>query len=528
MKLLAYIGERASLKLIGFLIVFIFIFLENKNQAIEDFNNKNLKHLIKKRSEARALFSHLDIISSVGNHLYMDHGKSMDDQMFSELNSVRLDEGKDIVVGLMEKDKTGKVTINRIPDFNDPRMRDKTLEKEVRIAYSMLRYGKEISYAVEDQVWLYYMTRSGIISEYPDRNWEDGSEIQSFFDASFNRYSKDMKEGLSILYANGKNDMIIKFAKGVYHKKELKGIISGSLNVDLQIPDNMDIYIFDKEMNMIFQKTNKNPDEEFYRKLIESKTTDKKVIRMGYSYVLAYPAKVYDGMIFYTIPLRVVYYHAFKENMILLLIALIFFMSQYDTNRRKRIMDERERLISQLKVAKRNLEATSELDYLTSILNRRGFLKRADQEYSRFKRSGKQFSIILGDIDYFKRFNDENGHECGDEVLKTVSRILKKNIRQTDLLARWGGEEFILILVESRGDESYKRMEKIRMKIEEKSFTYMGKELHLTMTFGISEVNSVMSIEKSIGIADQAMYRGKRNGRNRVETAKEGREYSLL
>ena len=94
------------------------------------------------------------------------------------------------------------------------------------------------------------------------------------------------------------------------------------------------------------------------------------------------------------------------------------------------------------------------MDFLTQIFNRRAFLERAKSEIARFNRTGRPFSIVLSDIDDFKKLNDTYGHACGDYVLKEVAKVLCSSLREMDFVARWGGEEFIILLAETNLNET--------------------------------------------------------------------------
>lgn len=177
---------------------------------------------------------------------------------------------------------------------------------------------------------------------------------------------------------------------------------------------------------------------------------------------------------------------------------------------------EVEARTEELKSANDQLAEAASRDMLTGLLNRRGFSTTANAEVKRSLRSNRPFSLILSDIDKFKIFNDTHGHACGDYVLQKIASLLSGNIREVDSAARWGGEEFILMLPEVDHVNSMAVAEKIRKVIEQHKFVFEGKQLEVTMTFGIAVFNAVDSLEQCIQRADEALYRGKDEGRNRV------------
>lgn len=158
----------------------------------------------------------------------------------------------------------------------------------------------------------------------------------------------------------------------------------------------------------------------------------------------------------------------------------------------------------------------SQHDPLTGLYNRGFIMEQLEMENARFKRTGIGFSVVILDIDFFKKINDNYGHECGDEVLKRVADIMIKTIRQTDFIGRWGGEEFVIVLPFTDTDGAYVLAEKIRKNIEQEDFIYKDKILKITITAGVACCCKVDSITDCIRIADEALLQGKATGRNKV------------
>jgi len=166
------------------------------------------------------------------------------------------------------------------------------------------------------------------------------------------------------------------------------------------------------------------------------------------------------------------------------------------------------------------LELLALEDPLTGLLNRRGFEHRAEAPWQRLKRSGKPFSILLADIDHFKSINDRFGHDEGDRLLTSVSRQLRRNTRAVDPVARWGGEEFIVLFEDAALHGAEIAAEQIRKAMAEMPFTIGLEPVEVTMTIGVAECQPGESMEECIRRADQALYEGKQGGRNRVVCAK--------
>ena len=178
-----------------------------------------------------------------------------------------------------------------------------------------------------------------------------------------------------------------------------------------------------------------------------------------------------------------------------------------------------EFLSQQLLEKTKALDAMVRTDYLTGLANRLHILEQLKHEEARIGRGTPVCSIIIADIDHFKIVNDTYGHEAGDNVLKTVAEVFRSNTRKQDVVARWGGEEFLFFLPETSGSAAFKLAEKIRGAVEKTVISGIGLEIHITMTFGVSEFVLPLSVDGTIKIADNALYEGKKNGRNRVEMA---------
>ena len=157
-------------------------------------------------------------------------------------------------------------------------------------------------------------------------------------------------------------------------------------------------------------------------------------------------------------------------------------------------------------------------DKLTELYNRHKFYEIVQQEIARSKRNGKPFSNIIFDIDHFKKINDRYGHDVGDEVLRTIAKLVKENIRKSDALFRWGGEEFVILLPETDSEGAFKLAEKIRHIVEQYHFDQVGL---VTISLGVSQfdLQNDTDIDQVIKRADNALYRSKEEGRNRTNIA---------
>ena len=163
------------------------------------------------------------------------------------------------------------------------------------------------------------------------------------------------------------------------------------------------------------------------------------------------------------------------------------------------------------------LERVAAYDYLTEVYNRRQFIELFEMENKRFQRYGSNLSVLLFDLDHFKRVNDEFGHLVGDSVLKEMAQLVGKQIRPSDYLARWGGEEFIVLFNNTTPEGAEQAAEKIRATVGSFPFTGVGR---VTISGGITSLKENESINSAIKRADDALYEAKEKGRNCILTGR--------
>jgi diguanylate cyclase (GGDEF)-like protein len=182
---------------------------------------------------------------------------------------------------------------------------------------------------------------------------------------------------------------------------------------------------------------------------------------------------------------------------------------------------KRAQALESTRADNRRLEALATTDPLTRLLNRRALLERLSREVDRAKRYESMLTLLLLDIDHFKRINDERGHLVGDAVLRQIGALVEASVRTVDIAARYGGEEFVLLLPETSQDGGIIFAERLRESIERYPFDASGEEpLHLTASIGVATFPSprVDSTEDLFARADEALYRAKSGGRNQVRT----------
>lgn len=174
---------------------------------------------------------------------------------------------------------------------------------------------------------------------------------------------------------------------------------------------------------------------------------------------------------------------------------------------------------SKIKKLEAELDKTTSLvqeDFLTGTLNRRGMEDAFEREFARAGRTNAPLCVGLLDIDHFKRLNDTYGHDAGDEALIHLVRVVKETLRPTDVIARFGGEEFVIILPETGVEEGMKTMMRLQRELTKKYFLHKNEKVLITFSAGIAQRLPDESADAIIARADQALYRAKAAGRNRV------------
>ncbi len=173
-----------------------------------------------------------------------------------------------------------------------------------------------------------------------------------------------------------------------------------------------------------------------------------------------------------------------------------------------------EGLEKELEDARQN----SREDFLTKLFNRRALDDYMEIKENEFTRYGRNFSVVMFDIDHFKKVNDTFGHEAGDAVLSAFAAILKKDCRTVDIVGRYGGEEFLAILSETDIEGGVIFAEKVRAHVEEAKFMYQNQRINVTLSAGVSMRSKFPSQKATVNSADEKLYLAKQNGRNRVES----------
>lgn len=178
----------------------------------------------------------------------------------------------------------------------------------------------------------------------------------------------------------------------------------------------------------------------------------------------------------------------------------------------------KSRSLTQLEETRARLNHYATIDPLTNAFNRRHFLELSERKIKRTYTSSGQASFLLFDIDHFKKINDEHGHIVGDQVLQGIAHTCMMNLRTDDILGRFGGEEFVILLPDTKLEDAINIAERLRLLIAETPIETEIGQIKTTISIGVAikEKTTSMSIDQLLSRADRAMYRAKQAGRNRV------------
>jgi diguanylate cyclase (GGDEF)-like protein len=194
-------------------------------------------------------------------------------------------------------------------------------------------------------------------------------------------------------------------------------------------------------------------------------------------------------------------------------------INRADDVRRRRSRDLWSVLIQDITESEnfvKRLEEAAYTDTLTGLYNRRHFAEIATPFIERAQRLALPYYVIIADLDFFKCVNDEHGHLAGDAVLRNTARLMKNAVRSYDILARWGGEEFILLITDPDEETALALAERIRQSLESSECDYMGKKLRITLSLGVAKNSDGCDMTELVRRADDALYISKQTGRNRV------------
>ena len=519
--------------IIIFSITAIIISFNSKwNSLIKDFesNATTKEALINKYIECSSGF--IDVMAMQGNY-YLKYGQGKDSEFYSMLkyNSDLKRYSLDALAGTKYEKVVGNLTgLGSIPQSGIDRT-------EINLALQYSNFFGSMFTRLPDITWLYYTSENNFINMYPFVSSKDFSfkpEIKNMeFYKSVNPKNDPERRSLWTPVYNdvaGKG-LMVTLSSPIYYNDIFKGAVSLDLTnaqLSMIIKSEYESYLIDSADSIIatsssitfgkeviklnvFMNSTQNYVEKM--KALKSNTVE----RVGKNYIYSVGFSKTPWRMFFILPVCLILFKCALYTLPILIICILLLIATYEVERRIKTESLLKNSFEELKSYQEILENAATFDFLTKTYNRRGFKDSFNKKIVLNSSLKIPVVFLLGDIDYFKHFNDTFGHFAGDRVLIEISNLMKNNIGADDVVCRWGGEEFLIMLFNRTFDEAVLIAENIRREVEAIVIPWEDSlELRATMTFGVAEYSYEQSIEDTISKADIALYEGKIKGRNQV------------
>jgi diguanylate cyclase len=521
-----------SLRMI--LVVFILIsnvltFYTKYEALINDFEYtvKSKEVLITRHMES--VRGYIEIIKVFGDTYYLKR-KLKDSEFYKDFSYNVNKDGYNLdAIDINQRDILGNITgKGSIP-------RDPFIKDEINLALEFNPLFHKIYTRLPDVLRIYYISENHFVNLFP---WVPS---QSF------HYSDTLNKLESYTMVTPKYDntktplwapvrlnqegsgYILTYSAPIYNNQKFLGVVSidfTNIYLSKMIDCEFEGFLVDQKNSIIATSNiSRNENEiiqlDHYLKIKDNERKELNKIKIGnvqklggyYLYTMNFHNTPWT--LYYQVPMNSIIIKSLFATLPILLISMFLLLTITEIDRRKKTEVLLKNSIDKLKSYQKLLENEAKMDFLTGIYNRRGFEDKFNEV---IKKNGsmKPMSLLIGDIDYFKQYNDNYGHTFGDKVLTEVASILKKNTTDSHIVCRWGGEEFLILLTDQTYEDALIFGEMIRSDIESTIVKQKEKELHVTITIGVAEYDSNNTLKASIRKADQALYLGKEQGRNRV------------
>jgi len=414
-----------------------------------------------------------------------------------------------------------------------------SVKKELDMSEVLASSYDNVIGVMPDIAYIYYVSNSGFINLFPKVSDDKYSSLKNIYKLNFVKkelFSKEKSGGNESFWSGIYKDplgedLLISRGAPIYEGSTLKGLITLGLKSDFFVKkiDSdliLEFFIVDEDGNALSTENLQNKKVSKFYDSLPKKIYDKRyklpdmkpcdIEKIGKYYVYYEQCNSSPWRIYYVTDSMKLHSEMLKSNLVFLSLWFMSLVFLYGALKRKAVVEDSQQTIEKLQVMLRKSDKEIEKDFLTGSYNRKGFTKIANLELERMKRYDIDACVMMMDIDFFKKFNDTYGHACGDFVLRSFVRVVTKNVRLSDIIGRWGGEEFLVLLPETDYKGALLAAEKVRKMVEREVFYYHKQSLNITVTIGVSTLNVRKPLEKAVAEADAAMYRGKEDGRNRV------------
>ncbi len=416
-------------------------------------------------------------------------------------------------------------------------------QEHINVTFIFDRFFKDFSAGFSNVTGINYYSKHNFMYTY--------SSIGADYLKKLGYYTEKYRNEALINQMNGSRDILlttfenknymneneILVSSPVYNGEELEGLISVNYSVDLinDILSNnfYQTYLLDRDGNIIASndtevKANNGfsniKDSQFFgekngQEILDYAFNENKTIQYKFtSESYKFSDLIADKYVLFLYVPKISYlYGIFTSLIAVVVIGRIVFWLNATYEKRRIVRKEIKQKYQQVTKLNLEFEEIATKDFLTKLYNRRYLLQKIkEQVEANIKNPDANFIILMMDIDHFKKVNDTYGHAAGDEVLKSVSNTISKNVRSTDLVSRWGGEEILVVLSNTKEEDGNNIAEKIRLKVSETVTTVSDVDIIVTLSIGVSNIKMNMNFDKALTDADEALYKAKSTGRNKV------------
>jgi diguanylate cyclase (GGDEF)-like protein len=523
---------RKIILIIIIAIVVVISFYRQFNIQITDLENtaKTKQAEIDRYTDMSKVY--IDLMTIYGND-YFGHEKAEDSVYLKYLkyDPVSDSYNLDALFGTKYQAKSGNLTgLGKIPQKG-------IVKNELNLALNFVKQFGDVYKKLPDVAWIYYTSNNNFINLYP---WVSSkvytfikeSKSTKFFTVAIPKNNPLRESIWSPVYLDqaGKG-LMVSLSSPIYNKDNFMGVVSIDItNNQLSeiLTSEYESYIIDTEDMVIADSLNL----QFYDKVPEFKTTIKstdsyvqslkqlktnQIKRIGGYYIYTSDFHNAPWRMIYRVPVWLIIGRTALFTLPVFIICILLLLALLESEKRKKTETMLKKSLEELNSYQGLLENAAKYDFLTCSVNRRGLQAVFDNSIKSDKKEKCSIMLIMGDIDFFKSLNDSYGHEVGDKVLVEVANIIQKNISENDVVCRWGGEEFVIMVLNRTCVEAMHIAEKIRKQIEANVFKWGNSvEVKTTMTFGVAEHIANDDLQITVAKADSAMYYGKQHGRNCV------------
>jgi len=469
---------------------------------------------------------------TVYGNSYLEAPGGRDSELFGMLNHDSASDtfSMDSISGSAWQDLVGNVTGNgAIPAAGAAR-------RELNLALDYNKYFYREYNRLPGITWLYYTSASGFINMYPWIHSDDFAYSELLKDADYYTVATPEENPARefvwtdvYLDLAGKGFMTT-LSSPIYENSEFRGVLSldftnewlstllGKEFVSILVDRSGQVIATNKNVKfdrlLTLQDITNYSDENLAR-LSSLKSGEIEII--GGSHVFASNFKDAPFRLYIFLPVWLILVESLQYVLPVLIICILLVRMSGEIAIRRETEAKLKQSLTELKSYHDILESAAKYDFLTGTLNRRGFKEGFLIKSSAKDHTNIPISLLVGDIDHFKKFNDTYGHAAGDKILIELSGLIKRSVGNEDIVSRWGGEEFLILLHGKNAAEAKVFAEELRQAIEKLRIpwgNYGG--INVTMTIGVAGHDWNTEIENTIVRADHAMYVGKENGRNRV------------